>query len=423
MSNFLYKENKLHAENVDLETLAKEYGTPLYCYSTEQIADNFHSWQSALKKITSEDNFTICYACKANSSTAILKMLKKLGSGADVVSIGEIKRTERAGIKATKIVFSGVGKTDKELSYAIDKELMMINIESESEFNRIVQITSEKKKNANISFRINTNTDAKTHKKITTGLSENKFGLDPETALKLYKKAKDIEHISATGISIHIGSQILDLPPFKEAFTFLAEFINKLKDQGNVIDKVSLGGGVGITYKDEKTIDLNQYAELIKDIILPLGVHVIVEPGRSILGDAGIILTRAIHKKTTTNKKFLIIDAAMNDLMRPALYNAHHEILPYNNTTSEVETFDIVGPVCETSDTFLKNTEIRQDIKSGDLLAIMTCGAYAASMASTYNSRDIAPEVLVSNCKADLINKGLKLDDLIANETIPDWLK
>ncbi|MCE9508502.1 MAG: diaminopimelate decarboxylase [Alphaproteobacteria bacterium] len=424
MSAIGYKSGKLHIENVALEKIAETHGTPVYCYSAEQIADNFRAWQSALRKVMPDDKFTICYACKANSNLAVMKLLGGLGAGADVVSGGEMHRAFRAGIPGGKMVFSGVGKSEAELATAIKNGLMLINVESGSELRLISKIAQRENTRANISFRINPNVDAKTHAKITTGLRENKFGIDLEDAAAFYREAKAMPGILPTGVSIHIGSQLTDLAPFEEAFTHLAGLVAQLRQQGHAIATLDLGGGLGITYKDEVPPDLGQYAALIRDIILPLGVHVVLEPGRSIVGDAGILLTRVLHKKEGHTKKFLIVDAAMNDLMRPALYGAYHPVIPCNAPAAgqAQAVVDVVGPVCETSDTFLTDTALPENITAGDLLAIMVSGAYGAVMASNYNTRPLVPEVLVHDGKFDLVRKIQKIEDILNDDIVPGWL-
>lgn len=410
-------------ENVALEQVAAKYGTPVYCYSTEQLADNFHTYQKAMSAIAPEDKFTICYACKANSNQAVIRLLGKLGAGADVVSLGELYRALRAEIAAKKIVFSGVGKTDEEITRAVKSELLQINVESEPELNLIAKIAVQEKKKATIAIRVNPDVDAKTHAKITTGLSENKFGIDIAAAPALYRKTLQMPGIAATGVAFHIGSQLTDIAPFEEVFKRIAKLVTDLRQQGNTITHVDLGGGIGIRYKDETTIDLEKYAALIRDIILPLDVHVILEPGRSIVGNAGVLLTKVQYVKEGRAKKFLIVNAGMNDQMRPSLYEAYHAILPCNEAPAKgLKTkYDIVGPVCESSDVFLTDEEFPR-LEAGALLSIMTSGAYGASMSSTYNTRPLVAEVLVSDDQFDLIRKPQRVEDIVNNDIVPDWL-
>jgi diaminopimelate decarboxylase len=422
MSSIGYKSGKLHIENVALEKIAEKYGTPVYCYSAGQITDNFHAWQKALRKVMPEDRFTVCYACKANSNLSVMKLLGKLGAGADVVSGGELYRALKAGIPAKKIVFSGVGKSEADLTAAISSGLKLINVESTSELELIAKIAQTENKQVPVSLRINPNVDAKTHAKITTGLRENKFGIDIEDAPALYRKAKTMAGITPSGVAIHIGSQLTDLAPFEEAFRHIAELVVRLRNEGHDITTLDLGGGLGITYKNEVPPDLDRYAALIRDIILPLNIHVVLEPGRSIVGDAGLLLTRVLHKKEGHAKKFLIVDAAMNDLMRPALYDAYHAIIPCREIHSAAARFDVVGPVCETADTFQTDTELPATLAAGDLLAIMTAGAYGAVMASTYNTRPLVPEVLVNDGQFDLIRKAQSVEEIVGSDIIPRWL-
>lgn len=423
MSFIGYKRGKLTMENVPLEDIAEKHGTPVYCYSAEQLADNFHAYQKAMRDIMPEEKFTICYACKANSNQAIIRFLGKLGAGADVVSNGEMYRAFRAGIKADKMVFSGVGKTEAELTRAIKNNLLQINVECEPELAAISAIAVKENKKTHIAIRVNPDVDAKTHAKITTGLSENKFGIDIAAAPALYRKAKEMEGITPTGVAVHIGSQLTDLAPFEEAFTRVAKLVTELRAQGNVITTVDLGGGVGIKYKDETPISIEKYAALIRDIILPLNVHVILEPGRSIVGNAGVLLTRVQYVKEGQGKKFLIVNAGMNDLVRPSMYDAYHPIWPCNEPPPKgLKTqYDVVGPVCETSDIFLADAELpRTD--AGALLSIMASGAYGASMSSNYNSRPLVAEALVSDDQFDLIRQQQKFEDVVNNDLIPDWL-
>lgn len=423
MSFIGYKKGKLHMERVAVDAIAAKFGTPIYCYSTEQLADNFHAYQTALRSILPDDKFTICYATKANSNIAVLHLLARLGAGADVVSGGEMHRAFTAGIKAGKIVFSGVGKTEAELTQAIRNEILQINVESESELRMIGGIAKGENLQPRIAIRVNPDVDAKTHAKITTGTRENKFGIDIGDAPALYNKARSIGGIQASGVAVHIGSQLTDLAPYREAFLRVAALVTELRKGGHNITTVDLGGGIGITYKDEVPINLEAYAALIKEIIVPLGVHVIIEPGRSIVGNAGILLTRVLHIKEGHAKKFVIVDAAMNDLLRPSLYDAYHPILPCNEAPpSAVKSVcDIVGPVCESSDTFLTDVEFPA-VSAGDVLSIMVSGAYGAVMSSTYNSRPLAPEVLVSDEQFDLIRKPQKIEDIVKEDTIPEWL-
>jgi diaminopimelate decarboxylase len=376
-----------------------------------------------MRGITADDKFTICYACKANSNQAVLKVLGRLGAGMDVVSGGEMYRAFKAGIRAGKIVFSGVGKDKDEITKAVKNGILQINVESVPELKIISEIAIRENKPTSVAFRVNPDVNAKTHAKITTGMRENKFGIDIKDAPALYLKAKDMPGILPCGVAVHIGSQLTELAPFEEAFKRVAALVTELRRQGNIITTVDVGGGLGITYKDEAPPDIGQYAALIRDIILPLDVHVILEPGRFIVGNAGVLLTRVLHVKEGHDRKFLIVDAAMNDLMRPSLYDAYHPILPCNEPAADAAKtpHDIVGPVCETGDTFLTDEPFPKT-EAGDLLSIMASGAYGAVMSSNYNTRPLIPEVLVSDDQFDLIRKAQKIEDVVNNDVIPDWL-
>ncbi len=423
MSTVSYKNGLLHMENVPLQKIAQKHGTPVYCYSTQRLAENFQAYQSALRAIMPEDKFTICYACKANGNQAILHLLGKLGAGADVVSGGEMYRAFKAGIPHDKIVFSGVGKTPEEIAGAVRNDILQINVESEPELVAISGLAAKESAKTHVAFRVNPDVDANTHEKITTGKSENKFGIDIKSAPALYRKAKDMAGIAPTGVAVHIGSQLMDLAPFAEAFKRVATLVEELRRQGNIITTVDLGGGLGIPYKGETPPDIAKYAALIRDIFLPLNVGVILEPGRSIAGDAGVLLTRVRYLKESEDRRFLIVDAGMNDLMRPALYGAHHEILSCNEPAQNavMTAYDVVGPVCETSDTFRAGAELPRTDPDA-LLAIMTAGAYGASMASNYNTRPLPAEILVSDEQFDVIRPPQKIEDIVAADVIPEWL-
>lgn len=420
MQTTRYTRNTLQMEGVALEKIAEKYGTPVYCYSAEQITHNFNAYRDAFARVTDLKNVTICYACKANSNVAVMHLLGKLGAGADIVSGGELARALAAKIPAKKIVFSGVGKSAAELETAIKKGIFQINVESEKELVLIDKISAKLKKVTGIAIRVNPNVDAKTHAKITTGKKENKFGIDIDKAPALYKKALKMKNIAACGVAVHIGSQLTTIAPFERAYQRVAALVKTLRKQGNTITRVDLGGGLGITYKDETPPDLTFYALMVRDVILPLNVHIILEPGRSIVGNAGVLLSRVRHVKEGRDKKFLILDAAMNDLMRPALYDAYHAVLPLKKKAGRV-TYDVVGPVCETGDTFLTGEKL-PPMKAGDLAAIMSSGAYGAVMSSTYNTRPLAPEVLVHDKKFTLIRRVQTVQDIIAQDIVPDWM-
>lgn len=420
MTPFAYKKNALHIENVPLEKIARDFGTPVYCYSATRIEENFDAYDRAMRRVTSPDRFTICYACKANSNLAVLKLLKKKGAGADIVSGGELARALKAGIPAAKIVFSGVGKNEEELETAIHAGIFQINVESEPELVSISRIARRLKKTVSVAIRVNPDVDAKTHSKISTGRKEDKFGIDIVDAPKLYKKAKALPGIRACSVSVHIGSQLTSVAPYRRAYLRVAELVKKLRRQGHDITRVDLGGGAGITYRDEKPLDLDLYALMVRDVILPLDVHVVLEPGRRIVGDAGILLTRVRHIKQGHNKKFLILDAAMNDLARPSLYDAYHPVWPVK-PGGRKETYDVVGPVCESSDIFVAGEKLPA-MNPGDLVAIMVGGAYGAVMASSYNTRPLVPEVLVRGGEYSLIRRKQTIADLLKQDIVPGWV-
>jgi diaminopimelate decarboxylase len=420
MGNIGYKKGRLFIEGVELAKLAEEFGTPLYCYSSQQIADNFNAYKNAFTRAFPKGGFTICYACKANSNQAVLRHLRNLGAGADIVSGGEMARVLKAGIPSSKIVFSGVGKSEAELAEAVKRGLFQINVESRHELAIISRYAQKYKKTVNVAIRVNPNVDAKTHAKITTGKKENKFGIDIALAPALYAEAKRLKGVEACGVAVHIGSQLTDISPFRKAYTRVAALVNTLRKQGHNITRVDLGGGIGITYKDETPVNMDAYAGMVAEVIGPLKVHVVLEPGRSIVGNAGLLLSRVVSVKHGTAKKFLIVDAAMNDLLRPSLYGAYHAVLACKEARATA-TYDVVGPVCETGDTFLTNEKLPA-LKDGDLVAIMTSGAYGAAMSSNYNTRPLAAEAIVQGKKAGLARKIQSVDDIIRNDRVPEWL-
>jgi diaminopimelate decarboxylase len=420
-TSITYRKSLLFMEDADLCRVAEKYGTPLYCYSAARITEKFRRYDDAMKRVADPKNYTICYATKANSNVAVLSLLQKLGAGADIVSGGEMQRALKAGIDPKKIVFSGVGKSEEELEAAIRRGILQINVESEEELKTISRLSKKAGKTTRIAIRVNPDVDAKTHAKITTGKKENKFGIDIKDAPALYKKAAKLPGIDPSGVAVHIGSQLVSLTPFRRAYERVAELLLRLRKSGIPVTRVDLGGGIGITYRDEKLPDMNLYALMVRDIILPLNVHVILEPGRSIVGDAGVLLSRVRHIKNGHDKKFLILDAAMNDLMRPALYDAYHTIVPCRKTGGRKQVYDVVGPVCESGDTFLTG-EAMPEMTEGDVVAIMCAGAYGAVMSSNYNTRPNAAEILVSGSRTAVIRPRQTVDELIARDKVPVWV-
>lgn len=406
-----YKNNNLYFDNINLNEITKSFKTPIYIYSKNRIIENVLAYSNNFKK-NDINNFLICYAVKANENLAILKILSELGCGADTVSSNEIEKSILAGIPADKIVYSGVGKSDEEIKYAIEQKIAQFNIESIEEFENIQKIAKELNIIANISIRINPDIDAGTHEKITTGKKENKFGVSINIAEEIIKKAKNDSLINFKGLSIHIGSQILDVSKFELAFKFISE-IYKSHPEFTTLD---LGGGIGIQYREEeKTPSHEEFAKLIKKYFNNIKAKIIIEPGRSIIGDAGIFLTKVIYIKETETKKFIIVDGGMNNLIRPAMYGAYHHPMPVNITTGEKDTYDIVGPICESSDVFVKDTKFIK-IKKDNYIAFLSAGAYGRSMSSIYNLHDIAGELLIDNGTVKVIRKNINYKDLLKFE-------
>lgn len=421
MNHFDYRNGVLHAEAVSLVALADAVGTPFYCYSTATLERHYRVFSEAF----AGEKTVICYAMKANSNQSVLRTLAKLGAGADVVSGGELKRALAAGIPAEKILFSGIGKTEAELSAALAADILCINIESEPELELLSRLASGQGKTARISVRVNPDVDAGTHAKISTGKSENKFGIPLTQARGVYARAAKLPGIRVTGADMHIGSQITDLSRMETAFRILAEFVQTLRADGHNISHIDFGGGLGIPYHmDQAAPPLpSAYAAMVKRVTHNLGCTLMFEPGRMIVGNAGILVSRVIYVKHGDAKNFVIIDAAMNDLIRPTLYEAHHDILPLREAGPNPQTIvaDVVGPVCETGDYLALGRSLPKP-KAGDLLAIMTAGAYGAVQSGTYNTRALVPEVLVKDDQYAVVRPRLEVDALIAMDRPAPWL-
>ncbi len=421
MHHFTYRGGMLHAEAVDLTALAEAVGTPFYCYSSATIERHYKVFAGAFADVDA----LVCYAMKANSNQAVIATLARLGAGADVVSQGELLRARMAGVPADKILFSGVGKTAPELALAVDENILCINVESEPELELLASIAAAKDRVAAISIRVNPDIDPKTHAKIATGKAENKFGIPISRAREVYARAAKLEGVRVIGVDMHIGSQIIELDPFGDAFALLAEFVGVLRADGHSIAHVDLGGGLGIPYREdnEPPPDPDAYAAIVKRATRDLGCKLIFEPGRLIVGNAGILVTRVIYVKHGEAKTFVIVDAGMNDLVRPTLYEAHHDIKPVRQAAVGARriTADVVGPVCESGD-YLALDRALVEPKPGDLLAVMTAGAYGAVQAGTYNSRPLIPEVLVRNDEWALARPRQTLDELIGLDRLPAWL-
>ena len=409
MNYIKIRQNNLCVENISTLKLAKKYKTPFYCYSVSQLKNNYYALTQAFQSIKP----IICFSVKSNSNLALLKELKKIGSGADVVSIGELLKALKAGIKPKKIVFSGIGKTEEEIRLAIKKQILLINIESENELNLINKISKKFYKKIPIGIRLNPNVTGKTHHKISTGGKDEKFGLSYNDFVNLCKKIKKMRNLSLEGVSVHIGSQITSIEPFKKVLSVLNKIINKTKVNFKFID---LGGGMGISYSaNEKQINLKVYAKLVNKFLKDKKSKIIFEPGRFIIGNAAILISKIIYIKKNNNKKYIILDAGMNNLMRPALYNAYHEIIPLKIKNKKLKgNFEFVGPVCESSDKFSKIKKFSQ-VREGDFVALANVGAYGMSLSSNYNSRPIIAEIMVNGSKHKIIRKRQSLENLVNN--------
>jgi diaminopimelate decarboxylase len=422
MHHFSYRNGILHAEDVALDVLAREVGTPFYCYSTGTIERHYRVFSEAFAR----HDTLICYSIKANSNISVIRTLAKLGSGADVVSEGEIHRALAAGVPPGKIVFSGVGKTRTEMAFALNTGIFGFNVESEPELRALSEVAIALGVTARIGLRINPDVDAKTHAKIATGQSGHKFGIAWRDAPALYALARSLPGIDVQGAHMHIGSQITSIEPFRNAFELLAGLVEELRRDGHTISFVNLGGGLGIPYRwdqDEPPLP-KDYAGVVTALSNRLGARLLFEPGRVIIGNAGILVTEVIYIKRGEEKLFVITDAGMNDLVRPTLYDAYHDIWPVREALRHGGTMwaDVVGPVCETGDFFAKGRTV-PEVASGDLLAIMTGGAYGAVQASTYNSRLLIPEVLVNGADYAVVRARPSYDDMLKTETIAPWLR
>jgi len=421
MNHFHYHNGTLHAEDVSIAKIADAVSTPFYCYSTATLTRHYRVFAEAFPP-----GSLICYSLKANSNQAVISTLAKLGAGADVVSGGELARALKAGIPASKIVFSGVGKTDPEMKAALEAGIYQFNVESEPELHALSQIAAGMGQRAPIALRVNPDVDAKTHAKITTGKSENKFGIPWRRARQVYADAAKLPGIQVAGVDIHIGSQITQLSPFEAAFAQARDLVLALRADGHQIARLDLGGGLGVPYDaDAPAPPLPEdYGGVIRQVVGDLNVQLIAEPGRLIAANAGILVSRVIYRKTGEGRSFLIIDAGMNDLIRPALYDAHHDIIPVEARApgSTLHKFDVVGPVCESADLFAKDRAL-PPLERGDLLAILTAGAYGAVQAGTYNTRQLVPEVMVNGDQFAIIRPRPDLDMMIGLDKLPPWLK
>jgi diaminopimelate decarboxylase len=421
MHHFTYRDGAMCAEDVELSAIARAVGTPFYCYSSVTIERHYRVFSEAFAELPA----LVCYAMKANSNQAVLATLARAGAGMDVVSEGELRRARAVGVPAQKIIFSGVGKTRAEMALGLDEDILCFNVESEPELEVLSQVAASRGRTARIAIRVNPDVDARTHAKISTGKSEDKFGVAISRAREVYARARSLPGVIVTGVDMHIGSQIVDLQPFDDAFALLADFVGVLRADGHAIDHVDLGGGLGIPYRRDNQPPPNPeaYAEIVRRRTKMLGCAVVLEPGRLIVGNAGVLVTSVLYVKNGPGKTFVIVDAAMNDLIRPTLYDAHHEILPVMEAAPSARRLkvDVVGPICESGDYLAQNREIAE-VAAGDLLAVMSAGAYGAVQSGTYNSRLLIAEVLVNGADYAIVRARPSYEDLIGLDKIPPWL-
>ncbi|MEE9140234.1 MAG: diaminopimelate decarboxylase [Alphaproteobacteria bacterium] len=419
MSEFAYRDGILCAEEVPLTRIAEAVGTPFYCYSTQALTRRYGAFAEAFRGLEA----TVCFALKANSNLAVVRTLAALGAGADVVSGGELRQALAAGVPPAKIVFSGVGKMDAEIRAALEAGILQINVESVAELAEVDAIAASLGLRAPVALRINPDVDANTHAKIATGKSENKFGIDLGHAGEAFARAAALANIELTGIAVHIGSQLTELRPFRSAFGRVAGLVAALRDDGIEIRRLDLGGGLGIAYERETPPEPAEYAAMVAEVFGALGCELILEPGRCLVGSAGVLVTRVVRVKEGISHRFVVVDAGMNDLLRPALYDAYHGIEPVAEPAPEaaLTPAEVVGPVCETADTFASERPL-PPLAPGELLAVESAGAYGAVMASSYNTRPPAPEVMVRGAEFAVIRPRASLEDLLARDRLPDWL-
>jgi diaminopimelate decarboxylase len=419
MHHFAYKDGILHAEDVNLKALAEEVGTPFYCYSTATLQRHY----KVLDQAFDGTDRMICYSMKGNSNQAVIKTMAALGAGMDVVSEGELRRALAVGVPARKIVFSGVGKTAKEMALALREGIACFNVESEPELELLSSVAQRVGQRAAVSIRVNPDVDAKTHAKITTGKADNKFGISYLRASEVYARAAALPNIDVAGVDMHIGSQITELAPFEQAFKLMAELVTKLKSEGHNIRHLDIGGGLGVPYRGDNDIPPHpdEYGAMVKRVLGPLDLKFVLEPGRMIVGNAGILVSRVIYMKENEGKLFVIQDAAMNDLIRPTLYDAYHEIIAVDEMRhAETIEADVVGPICESGDYLAKSRRLPK-LEQGDLIAVMTAGAYGAVQSGTYNTRPLVPEILVSADQWAIVRARQTYEELIGLDKLAPW--
>ena len=418
MNHFKYRDNVLYCEDIAVQEIAAKIGTPFYLYSHATLKRHFRVFSEAFEGVSK----LICYSAKANTNLAVLKLFADLGCGLDIVSGGELFRGLKAGFPPDRIVYSGVGKTVGEIDYALDTGILMFNVESLAELEQINRSAGKFKMRAPVSIRVNPDVDPKTHPYTATGLKKNKFGIGADAALESYRVAAGLEHIEIVGVDCHIGSQITEAEPFQAALENLKGLINELKSMGTPIRYLDVGGGLGITYADETPPSLREYAAAIMRQLKDMELQLILEPGRVLVGNAGILVTKVLYRKSGEVKNFVIVDAGMNDLMRPTLYNAFHAIEPVVNSGNDLIVADVVGPICESGD-FLAIDRSISNVQSGDLMAIMSAGAYGYVMSSNYCSRPRVAEVMVKGDRFDVVKAREVYEDLVRGETLPPFLK
>ncbi|MBI1211387.1 MAG: diaminopimelate decarboxylase [Alphaproteobacteria bacterium] len=419
MSHFAHRSGVLHAEDVAIPQIAAAVGTPFYCYASASLEEQYRHFSEAMPK-----GALIAYAVKANGNLAVIRTLARSGAGADVVSAGEFKRALAAGIAAQKIVFSGVGKTRPEMAFALDAGLYQFNVESESELEALNEVALSKGAVAPIALRVNPDVDAKTHAKISTGKAENKFGIAWTQVRDVYARAKSLAGVKVVGVAVHIGSQIIELDPFRAAFARVAELVRQLRADGHALTRVDFGGGLGVPYESgDAPPRVRDYGDMVREAVRHLDVELILEPGRFLTAPAGILVTQVLYLKEGEKRRFAIVDAGMNDLMRPALYDAWHELIRVQEPAPGAARlpYDVVGPVCESTDLFARDRELAE-LKAGDLLAFLTAGAYGAVLASGYNARPPAPEILVKGGQFAVVHPRKTVEAMMADEKMPSWL-
>lgn len=419
MHDFAYRQGEFHCEDVPLSRIAKECGTPFYVYSHATLVRHFRALDTAFQNVP----HIIAFAMKANSNLAILRLMAREGSGADIVSGGELYRALKSGVPPSKIVFAGVGKNREEIRYALKSGILMFNVESSDELRAIDDVAAEMRTRARVALRVNPDVDPKTHPYISTGMKKSKFGISADRALEEFKLASSLKHIDVVGVHKHIGSQLTEITPFVDALKKVLELVEQLKGQGINLRYINIGGGLGITYSDEKPPEPKDLSAALSPLLRNIACTLIMEPGRVIVGNAGALVTKVLYQKANDVKRFVIVDAAMNDLLRPSLYDAFHDIKPVRETpAAKSVTVDVVGPVCESGD-FLAKDRAMPEVKTGDLLAVMSAGAYGFVMSSNYNSRPRVPEILVRGKEIHVVRERESLADLVRGETIPAFLK